>query len=423
MKIAVVGSGAREHALCMKIRQSPKCERLYCIPGNPGISAIAACAKIDVENHADIVAFCKQEGIDFVVVGPEPPLVAGLVDVLEAHCIPAFGPVAGAAALEGSKSFMKDFCMEAGIPTAQYACFRDVQLAKDYVVQRGTPIVIKTDGLAAGKGVTVAFSQSEAFSAIDQALVEKRFGEAGSEVVVEEFLDGEEVSIFALLDGEVAVPFSSARDYKRAHDDDMGPNTGGMGAVSPAPLVSADIELRVMDEIVEPVLKFMRARGIAYRGVLYAGVMLTRSGPRLIEFNVRFGDPECQLLMMRLESDLVDLLLAARNGELKNIVPVWRNERAVCVVMAAQGYPARPVLGSPIGGLDAISQDETLQVFHASTLERNDALVANGGRVLCISALGSSFAAARARAYDGIDRIDFPGGFYRRDIGRQFEQQ
>lgn len=421
MKIAVIGSGAREHALCMKIRQSPKCERLYCIPGNPGIAAIASCVGMDVEDHAAIVAFCKREDIGFVVVGPEPPLVAGLVDMLEANDIPAFGPVAQAAALEGSKTFMKDFCVEAGIPTAQYACFRDAQQAKAYVAQRGVPIVIKTDGLAAGKGVTVAFSQDAAFMAIDQALVEKAFGEAGSEVVIEEFLDGEEISIFALLDGEVALPFSSARDYKRAYDDDAGPNTGGMGAVSPAPMASADVERRVMDEIVEPVLTSMRARGIAYRGVLYAGVMLTRNGPRLIEFNVRFGDPECQLLMMRLESDLLDLLLAARNGGLRNVFPVWRNEQAVCVVMAAQGYPTHPIPGSPIEGLDTIAQDESLQVFHASTLERDGALVSNGGRVLCISALGSSIAAARARAYAGIGQVHFPGGFYRRDIGRQFE--
>ncbi|HKT18834.1 MAG TPA: phosphoribosylamine--glycine ligase, partial [Stellaceae bacterium] len=358
MRVLVVGSGGREHALCWAIAASPLCDALYCAPGNPGIAAEAQCVPIAAADLDGILAFCRRERIDFVVVGPEAPLVAGLVDRLEEHGIAAFGPSAAAAALEGSKGFTKDLCAKYGIPTAAYCRFTDASAAKAYAQAQGTPIVVKADGLAAGKGVTVATTLAEAETAIDDALIANRFGAAGAEVVIEEFLDGEEASFFALTDGKAALPLASAQDHKRVGDGDTGPNTGGMGAYSPAPCVTQAIEAEVMARIIRPTLTAMAKEGRPYKGVLYAGLMLTKEGPKLIEYNVRFGDPECQVLLPRLKSDLLPALLAARDGVLGDFDLRWRDEAALCVVMAAKGYPDDPLRGSEIQGLEAAQAAE-----------------------------------------------------------------
>jgi phosphoribosylamine---glycine ligase len=418
MRVLVVGSGGREHALCWAIAASPLCDALYCAPGNPGIAAEAICVPIDAADRDALVAFAQRERIDFVVVGPEAPLVAGVVDKLEAVGIAAFGPSAAAAALEGSKGFTKDLCRQYDIPTGRYGRFADATAAKAYARAEGAPIVVKADGLAAGKGVTVAMSLAEAEAAIDDALIANRFGEAGAEVVIEEFLTGEEASFFVLSDGTHALPLATAQDHKRVGDGDIGPNTGGMGAYSPAPCVTPDIAEQVMTRIIRPTLSGMAKDGHPYKGVLYAGLMLTATGPKLIEYNVRFGDPECQVLLPRLKSDLLPALLAARDGVLKDFDLRWHEEAALCVVLAAKGYPDNPQRGSAIRGLDAAAtSDPSVHIFHAGTKRVGEELVADGGRVLNVVGLGASLEEARRRAYAVIDRIDWPEGFCRRDIG------
>jgi phosphoribosylamine---glycine ligase len=417
MRILVIGSGGREHALCWAIAASPLCDRLYAAPGNPGIAELATCLPIGAMEFDRLVAFAQAERIDFAVVGPEAPLVGGLADRLEAAGIATFGPSARAAALEGSKGFTKDLCAKYGIPTAAYRRFTEAAAAKDYVRARGAPIVVKADGLAAGKGVTVAASIAEAHAAIDAALIGGRFGAAGAEVVVEEFLSGEEASIFALVDGRHALLLASAQDHKRVGDGDTGPNTGGMGAYSPAPCVTPEIEAAIRREIIERTVEAMVREGCPFKGVLYAGLMLTADGPKLIEYNVRFGDPECQVLVPRLKSDLLPALIAARDGVLGDFDLRWREEVAVCVVLAARGYPDDPIKGTEIRGLDAAAQDSAVTLFHAGTRRDGPRLLADGGRVLNVVALGKDVATARTRAYAAVDRIDWPEGFCRRDIG------
>jgi len=421
MNILLLGSGGREHALAWKMAASPLTDRLFCAPGNAGIAREAECVDLDIADHAAVITFCRANGVDFVVVGPEGPLCAGIVDELEAAGIKAFGPSRAAARLEGSKGFTKDLCRAAGIPTAAYQRFRTADRAKTYATKiyartRGAPLVVKADGLAAGKGVVVAESLTEAEAAID-TMLGGGLGEAGAEVVIEEFLDGEEASFFALCDGESALPFASAQDHKRAFDGDKGPNTGGMGAYSPAPIVDAAMTARVMDEIVQPTLAAMKKMGAPYKGVLYAGLMLTAVGPRLIEYNVRFGDPECQVLMLRLKSDLVPALLASRDGVLKSIDLRWYDEAALTVVIAARGYPGPYARGSLIEGLDAAAAVEDVEIFHAGTKAQGGRILANGGRVLNVSAIGNTVGEARDRAYDAVSRIKWPEGFYRHDIG------
>jgi phosphoribosylamine--glycine ligase len=417
MKILVVGGGGREHALCWAIAASPLCTRLYCAPGNAGIAAEAECVGIAAEDVDGLVAFARREGIDFVVVGPEQPLVAGLVDRLAEAGIKAFGPSAAAAALEGSKGYMKDFCARHGIPTARYARFTDAEAARAHVRAQGAPIVVKTDGLAAGKGVVLAMTVDEALAAIDAAMVAGQFGSAGAELVIEDFLAGEEASFFALCDGTHALPLAAAQDHKRVGDGDTGPNTGGMGAYSPAPVVDAAMTERIMAEIVRPTLAGMRAEGRPFVGVLFAGVMIGPDGPRLIEFNVRFGDPECQALMPRLMSDLLPALIAAADGQLANFHLRWRDVAALAVVMAAKGYPGAYAKFTPIAGLAAAASQPDVLVFQAGTARRDGGIVATGGRVLAVVATAPGIAAAQARAYAAVDRIDWPGGFCRRDIG------
>ena len=417
MNVLLIGSGGREHALAWALAKSPRLRKLICAPGNAGISELADCRALDATDHAAMVALCRRERIDLVVVGPEAPLVAGLVDDLATAGIPAFGPTRAAAQLEGSKGFTKDLCAEAGIPTAAYARFRDAAPARAYIAGRRAPVVVKADGLAAGKGVVVAQSMDEALAAVD-ACFAGSFGAAGAEVVIEEFLEGEEASFFALVDGETALPLAGAQDHKRAFDGDSGPNTGGMGAYSPASILTPDIERRVMAEIIRPTVEAMTRRGTPYRGVLYAGLMLTTDGPKLIEYNARFGDPETQVLMLRLKSDLLDALQATTEGRLAGMEMVWSPEAAVTVVMASRGYPgAIERKGSAIRGLERASAVEGVQIFHAATGNDGGHLVATGGRVLNVSAKGRDVAEARARAYRAVDLIDWPEGFCRRDIG------
>jgi phosphoribosylamine--glycine ligase len=416
MNILLLGSGGREHALAWKMAASPLTERLFCAPGNAGIAHEAQCVTLDLGDHAAVVAFCRSNAIDFVVVGPEGPLCAGIVDDLEAAGIKAFGPSRAAARLEGSKGFTKDLCGSAGIPTAAYERFGDAKAAKTYARARGAPIVVKADGLAAGKGVVVAETLAEAETAIDM-IFGGGVGDAGAELVIEEFLVGEEASFFALCDGETALPLASAQDHKRAFDGDQGPNTGGMGAYSPAPVLDDAISARVMAEIVEPTLRAMKAAGTPYKGVLYAGLMITAAGPKLIEYNVRFGDPECQVLMPRLMSDLVPALLASRDGVLKTLDLRWYPDAALTVVMAARGYPGHYAKGSVIEGLDAAAAVEGVELFHAGTKQDGDRVVANGGRVLDVTALGATVRQAQTRAYEAISRIHWPEGFFRHDIG------
>ena len=418
MRVLVVGSGGREHSLSWKIAASPLCDRLFCAPGNPGIAEDATCVSVAANDLDGIVALARRERIDFVVVGPEAPLVAGLVDRLETAGIAAFGPSAAAAALEGSKGFTKDFAAKYGIPTAGYGRFRDADAAKAFVRRKGAPIVVKADGLAGGKGVTVATTIDEAFTAIHESMVARRFGGAGAELVVEEFLAGEEASFFALVDGTHALALATAQDHKRVGEGDVGPNTGGMGAYSPAPCLTPALERTVMETIIVPTVHGMAAEGRPFKGVLYAGLMMTAAGPQLIEFNTRFGDPECQVLMLRLMSDLLPALIAARDGVLDDFALRWYGDTSVCVVLAAQGYPGEPVRGSEIRGLaKAAASDPAVKVFHAGTRRDGDRLLADGGRVLNVVARGPDLAAARAKAYAAIERIDWPQGFYRRDIG------
>ena len=416
MNILLLGSGGREHALAWKMAASPLADRLICAPGNAGIAREAECVGLDLADHAAVIAYCRANGSDLVVVGPEAPLCAGIVDDLEAAGIKAFGPTRAAARLEGSKGFTKDLCRANNIPTAAYERFRSPDPAKAYVRSRGAPIVVKADGLAAGKGVVVAQDIGEAEAAIDM-MFGGSLGEAGAEIVVEEFLQGEEASFFALCDGDTAIALSSAQDHKRAFDGDVGPNTGGMGAYSPAPNMDPAMSARVMSEIIEPTLRAMKAMGAPYKGVLYAGLMITASGPKLIEYNVRFGDPECQVLMLRLMSDLVPALMASRDGMLRSFDLRWYPEAALTVVMAAKGYPGNYARGSVIEGLDDAAAIEGVEIFHAGTKAEGGKILANGGRVLNICALGSTVREAQARAYEAVARIRWPGGFCRHDIG------
>jgi phosphoribosylamine--glycine ligase len=416
MNVLLIGSGGREHALAWTLAASPVLDTLYCAPGNGGIAREAECVPLDAGDHAAVAAFCKEKGIDLVVVGPEAPLVAGLTDDLEAAGIKVFGPSRAAAQLEGSKGFTRDFCARHGIPGAAYARFRDAERAKDYIRGQGAPVVIKADGLAAGKGVTVAETQEEALAAVE-ACFSGRFGVAGAEVVVEECLTGEEASFFALCDGATALPLLTAQDHKRAHDGDTGPNTGGMGAYAPAPVMNETARRRVMDEIIIPTVEGMAADGMPYKGVLYAGLMITGDGPKLIEYNVRFGDPECQALMMLLKSDLLPGLLAAADGVLGQFDLRWREGAALTVVMAAQGYPGAYEKGSVIRGLEEAGADPDVEIFHAGTETRDGQVAAAGGRVLNVTARGTSVREAREKAYAAVAKIDWPEGFHRSDIG------
>jgi phosphoribosylamine--glycine ligase len=418
MNILLLGSGGREHALAWKLAASPLTDRLYCAPGNAGIAQQAECVALDITDHAAIVAFCKASAIDFVVVGPEAPLVAGVVDDLEAAGFNTFGPSRLAARLEGSKGFTKDLCRANNIPTAAYERFTTPGPAKDYLRRQGAPIVVKADGLAAGKGVVVAQTLAEAEAAIDM-MFEGGLGAAGAEVVVEEFMAGEEASFFALCDGDNAVPLASAQDHKRVGDGDTGPNTGGMGAYSPAPVMTPDITARTMDEIVGPTLRAMKAMGSPFKGVLFAGLMITRDGPKLIEYNARFGDPETQVMMPRMMSDLVPALMASRDGQLKNFDLRWYPDTALTVVMAAKGYPGDYKRGSVIQGLDAAAEVEGVEIFHAGTKSDGGKILANGGRVLNVSAIAATVTQAQALAYQAVGRINWPEGFCRRDIGWQ----
>ena len=415
MNVLLIGSGGREHALAWKLSASPMLGTLYAAPGNPGIAEHAECVTLDIGDHDAVAEFCKEKSIGLVVVGPEAPLVAGLADVLKRAGIRVFGPSAAAARLEGSKGFTKDLCERYGIPTAAGRRFNNAPKAKAYLRQVGAPIVVKADGLAAGKGVTVAETLAEAVSAVEDCF-EGAFGEAGAEVVIEEKLVGEEASFFCICDGKTALPFGTAQDHKPVGEGDTGPNTGGMGAYSPAPMMTPEMIARVISEIVEPTLKGMAKMGSPFTGVLFVGLMITAEGPKLIEFNVRFGDPECQVLMMRLKDDLLVLLNAAVDGQLSHVSARWRDEAALTVVLAANGYPGTPEKGTKIKGLKE-AQEAGAKVFHAGTSLESDRLIATGGRVLNVTALGTTVTAARDAAYAAVDKIDWPGGFCRRDIG------
>jgi len=419
MKILVVGGGGREHALCWSIAASPLCDELFCAPGNAGIAREATCVPIAVNDIEGLVRFAKERSIDFVVVGPEAPLVVGLVDRLKEEGIKSFGPSASASQLEGSKGFTKDLCAKYGIPTAAYGRFTDAESAKSYIRKHGSPIVVKADGLAAGKGVTVAMTEDDALAAVDAAMSDRAFGAAGSEVVVEEFLEGEEASVFALVDGETALPLATAQDHKRAYDGDEGPNTGGMGAYSPAPVMTDAVLQQTMDRIILPTVQAMREEGASYQGVLYAGLMISPEGePKLIEYNVRFGDPECQVVLMRLMSDLLPALIASADGQLASFGLRWYDDAAMTVVLAAKGYPGSYEKGTVIKGVADAEAQENVEVFHAGTkLGDGGELLANGGRVLNVTAMSPSIAEARAQAYAAVDKIDWPEGFCRRDIG------
>ncbi len=416
MRILVVGSGGREHALVWAIGASTLCDALYCAPGNAGIAREATCVPIKADDIDGLIHFAQEKKIDFVVVGPEAPLVAGLVDRLEAAGIKAFGPSAGAAELEGSKGFMKDICRKYGVPTAEYRRFTDAAAAKAYIQERGAPIVVKADGLAAGKGVVVAQSVAEALEAVDDMMVARRFGGAGAELVVEDCLIGEEASFLALVDGETALPLASAQDHKAVGEGDTGPNTGGMGAYSPAPVVTQALIDEVMERVIRPTVRGLAAEGRPFKGILYAGLMVTKKGPLVLEFNVRFGDPECQALLMRLKSDLLPALIASRDGVLKTFDLRWHDEPSVCVVMAAKGYPGDYKTGTEIKGLEKADAVPGVKVFHAGTVEKDGKILAQGGRVLGVTARGATVAEAQKRAYTAVDAIDWPEGFCRRDI-------
>ncbi|MFZ1813359.1 MAG: phosphoribosylamine--glycine ligase [Rhizobiaceae bacterium] len=415
MNILLIGSGGREDALAWKIRQSAHCDRLFCAPGNAGIARHGELVDLDVSDHQSVAEFCEANAVGLVVIGPEGPLVNGIVDDLEKHGLRVFGPSAKAAQLEGSKGFTKDLCAQFSIPTAAYARFNNAPKAKAHVRAVGAPIVIKADGLAAGKGVTVATTIEEALDAVD-ACFEGSFGAAGAEVVVEEFLEGEEASLFALCDGHTALLLGTAQDHKRVGEGDTGPNTGGMGAYSPAPVLTQALIDEAMGEIIVPTLAGMHYRGMPFHGILYAGLMLTSDGPKLIEYNVRFGDPECQVLMPRLKSDLVELMIAAIEGDLMSVDADWSDAFALTVVLAARGYPGPYDRGDTISGVEKAEEMGAI-VFHAGTAQDGDKLVAAGGRVLNVTAMGASVGEAQAAAYQAVNAIDWSGGFCRRDIG------
>ena len=417
MNILVVGSGGREHALCWAIAKSPRCTKLFCAPGNAGIAEVAECVAIAATKIDQLVDFARSANIDLVVVGPEEPLVMGLVDALEAAGIRTFGPNAKAAALEGSKAFMKDLFAKYKIPTAEYRRFTEFAAAEAYVREKGAPIVVKASGLAAGKGVVVARSVAEALKALRNIMQDRAFGAAGDEVVIEECLEGEEASFFALVDGERAVALASAQDHKAAFDGDRGPNTGGMGAYCPAPVITDELTREVMETIVRPTVAGMAAEGRPYKGVLFAGLMITATGPKVLEYNVRFGDPECQVLMARLKTDIVDALEATVDGRLDQLDLAWNGGASLVVVMATNGYPGHYDKGSEIRGLDTAAREPSVTVFHAGTRKDGTRTLSDGGRVLGVTAVGASVAEAQERAYAAVDKIEWPGGFCRRDIG------
>jgi phosphoribosylamine---glycine ligase len=416
MKVLIVGSGAREHALAIAVAKSPLLSKLYVAPGNPGTAEFADNVALDITRHAEVIDFCRSDAIDFVAIGPEGPLVAGLTDDLRAAGIACFGPSRLASQLEGSKGYTKDFCREFGIPTAGYARFTDVDAAIAYIRTRPAPIVVKADGLAAGKGVVIAASRAEAEEAVE-AMLRGALGAAGAEVVIEEFLPGEEVSFFAICDGRAAAPFGSAQDHKRVGEGDTGHNTGGMGAYSPVAIMDSAVSERVMREIIEPTMAGMASRDAPFRGFLFAGIMIGENGPRLIEYNVRLGDPEAEVLLARFDGDLLNLLLACENGQLPGRSPRFSPQSALTVILAAKGYPGVPIKGTQIYGVEDAAKIPGVTVLHAGTKKVGGRLVADGGRVLAITALGDDIAQARTRAYSAIDRIDWPGGFCRRDIG------
>jgi len=420
MKILVVGGGGREHALCWKIRQSPHLRELYCAPGNGGIAEIAHCVPLSAGDVEGICRFAVEQAIDLTVVGPELPLTLGLVDALERRGLLAFGPNAAGARLEGSKAFTKRLLEECGVATASFGVFSEVEPARDFVRRIGDGggrVVVKADGLAAGKGVSICSSAADAFDAIEQSLRERAFGDAGSSVVIEEFLEGEEASFLALTDGETVTPLESSQDHKRIFDGDRGPNTGGMGEYSPAPVVTPEVHDRVLSTVIAPVVARLRARGIRYQGVLYAGLMIHDGVPRVLEFNARFGDPECQALIVRLESDLVETMMAVAERKLAGHRLRWDPRPSVCVVLAAEGYPGEISKGDEIHGLEALRQWTDGVVFHAGTAKSDDGVVTAGGRVLGVSALGDTLSHAIANAYGAVDKIRWRGMQYRRDIG------
>ncbi|NHB78428.1 phosphoribosylamine--glycine ligase [Rhodobacter calidifons] len=416
MNILILGSGGREHALAWAVKQNPKCDRLIVAPGNAGTAMLAENADIDILDGAAVVTFCEENAIDFVIVGPEAPLAAGVADACRAAGLLAFGPSAAAARLEASKAFTKEICDACGAPTAAYARFTEAAAAKDYIRTKGAPIVVKADGLAAGKGVIVAMTEAEALAAIDD-MFGGEFGAAGAEVVIEDFMDGEEASFFILTDGTNALPIGTAQDHKRVGDGDTGPNTGGMGAYSPAPVLTDSLQQQAMDRIVLPTIREMARRGTPYQGVLYAGLMIRDGQARLVEYNCRFGDPEAQVLMMRLGAQALDLMLACAEGRLNEVQVNWAEDHALTVVMAAQGYPGAYAKGSQIRGLEELPEDSRHMVFHAGTASRDAGIIASGGRVLNVTARGKTLREARDAAYAMVDRIDWPGGFCRRDIG------
>jgi phosphoribosylamine--glycine ligase len=416
MNILILGGGGREHALAWAVLQNPKCDRLIVAPGNAGIAQIAECAEIDILDGGLVAAFAEENSVSFVIVGPEAPLAAGVADRLRDAGLLVFGPSAAAARLEASKAFTKEVCDACGAPTAGWARFTDAGAAKAHVRARGAPIVVKADGLAAGKGVVVAMAEDEALAALDE-MFGGAFGAAGAEVVIEEFMEGEEASFFVLSDGTDVLPLGTAQDHKRVGDGDTGPNTGGMGAYSPAPVMTDEVTRRALDEIVRPTIAEMARRGTPYQGVLYVGLMIRDGAPRLVEYNVRFGDPECQVLMMRLGGQALDLMLACAEGRLGAAKVNWADDHAMTVVMAARGYPGAYAKGSEIRGLEGLPEDSRAMVFHAGTARRDGAVIATGGRVLNVTARGDTLAEARERAYAMVDAIDWPEGFCRRDIG------
>ena len=416
MNILILGSGGREHSLAWAVNQNPKCDILYCAPGNAGISKVAQCIDLNIENSSDVLKFCLDKRIQFVIIGPEAPLAMGIADDLRANNILTFGPSASAAKLESSKAFTKGVCDSCNAPTAKYARFTELELAIEYVHEQGAPIVVKADGLAGGKGVIVAMTLDEAINGLKD-IFSGAFGKAGAEVVIEEFMEGEEASFFILSDGKNILPIGTAQDHKRVFDGDTGPNTGGMGAYSPAPIMTKDVTSKAISQIIQPTIDEMAKRGIPYQGVLYAGFMIKDGEPKLVEYNVRFGDPECQVLMMRLGAQALDAMLACAKGELDNYKLNWADDHALTIVYAAKGYPGTYEKGSKILGLDKISETTNIQVFHAGTKEEENNIIATGGRVLNITARGSSLKEAHRLAYETIEKIQWENGFYRNDIG------
>ena len=416
MNILILGSGGREHSLAWAVNQNPKCDILYCAPGNAGISKVAQCIDLNIENSSDVLKFCLDKRIQFVIIGPEAPLAMGIADDLRANNILTFGPSASAAKLESSKAFTKGVCDSCNAPTAKYARFTELELAIEYVHEQGAPIVVKADGLAGGKGVIVAMTLDEAINGLKD-IFSGAFGKAGAEVVIEEFMEGEEASFFILSDGKNILPIGTAQDHKRVFDGDTGPNTGGMGAYSPAPIMTKDVTSKAISQIIQPTIDEMVKRGIPYQGVLYAGFMIKDGEPKLVEYNVRFGDPECQALMMRLGAQALDAMLACAKGELNNYKLNWADDHALTIVYAAKGYPGTYEKGSNILGLDTISESTNIQVFHAGTKEEENNIIATGGRVLNITARGSSLKEAHRLAYETIEKIQWENGFYRNDIG------